>query len=82
MLENLFFCSSFEQLGQLALKDEFHSKEVSTVCTEEVDTVDEETEDEGASQCNESDTVAAPVSICSGMLAVVRAFMLVYKNNL
>jgi hypothetical protein len=79
-LENLFFCTSIQQLCQLALQDELHSKGVATVCAEEVDTVDEEAEDEVASHCKDSGSVPAPVSILSGMSAVVHTLMLVCKK--
>jgi hypothetical protein len=54
LLENSFFCSSNQQLGQLASEDELCSEEVATVHVEEVGTVDEEAEDDVASHCNES----------------------------
>jgi hypothetical protein len=50
------FCSSVQQLGQLASKDELRSDEVATLHAEEVGTVDEKAEDEVASHCDESDS--------------------------
>jgi hypothetical protein len=79
-LKNPFFCSSVQQLGQLASKDELSSEEVATIHTEKVRTVDEEAEDEVASQCGESDSLPIPVSICSGVSSVVRALLLVCKK--
>jgi hypothetical protein len=80
LLENPFFCSSVQQLGQLALKDELCSEEVATVHAEVVGTVDEEAEDEVASHCDESDSLPIPVSICSGVSSVVRALLLVCEK--
>jgi hypothetical protein len=45
LLENSLFCSSVQQLGQLASKDELRSEEAATVHAEEVETVDVEAED-------------------------------------
>jgi hypothetical protein len=41
LLENSLFCSSVQQLGQLASKDELCSEEVATVHVEEVGALDE-----------------------------------------
>jgi hypothetical protein len=73
----IFFCSSVQQLGQLASKDELRSEEVATVHAKEVGTVDEEAEDEVTSQCGESDSLPIPVSICSGVSSVVLTLLLV-----
>jgi hypothetical protein len=74
------FCSSVQQLGQLASKRELRSQEVATVHAEEVRTVDEEAEDEVASHCDESDSLPFPVSVCSGVSSVVRALLLVCEK--
>jgi hypothetical protein len=79
LLENSYFCSSVQQLGQLISKDELRSEEVATVHTEEVGTVDEEAEEEVASHCDKSDSLPISISICSG---VVRALLLVCESNL
>jgi hypothetical protein len=85
LLKNPLLCSSVQQLGQLASKDELRSEEVATVHAEEVatvhaqgvGTVDEEAEDEVASHCDDSDSLPIPVSICSGVFSDVCAILLV-----
>jgi hypothetical protein len=56
LLENPLFCSSVQQLGQFAAKDELLSEEVAIIHAEEVGIVDDEAEDEVASHCDESDS--------------------------
>jgi hypothetical protein len=80
LLENPLFCSSVQQLDQLASKDELRSEQVATVHAEDVGTVDEEAEDEVTSHCDESDSLPVPLSICSGVSSVVHALLFVCEK--